>query len=142
EANENYAAYLNKSISFTLICPDNFQTKNHIALFAILNNLMANAVEAIEESGFITLNVVVEQDMTSFIVEDNGVGIDAALIPIIFDAGYTSKFNEQGQGSTGIGLSHTKTIVENLEGNIHVTSDTSTCFVVQIPTKNIQKENY
>lgn len=141
EANENYAAYLNKSISITLICPDDYQTKNHIALFAILNNLMANAVEAIEKSGFITLNVVAEQDMTSFIVEDNGVGIDPALIPIIFDAGYTSKFNEQGQGSTGIGLSHTKTIVENLEGNIHVTSDTSTCFVVQIPTENIQKEN-
>lgn len=64
------------------------------------------------------------------------------LIPIIFDPGYTSKFNEQGQGSTGIGLSHTKTIVENLKGNIHVTSNTSTCFVVQIPTKSIQKENY
>lgn len=142
EANENYATYLNKSISFTFICPDDFKTKQHIALFAILNNLMANAVEAIEKSGFITLSVNVEKDMTTFIVEDNGTGIDATLIPIIFDAGYTSKFNDQGQGSTGIGLSHTKTIVENLHGNIHVTSDTSTCFIIQIPTENIRKENH
>lgn len=140
EANENYAKYLNKSISFTLICPDDFVIKNHIALFAILNNLMANAVEAIEKSGFVTLSVTVEKETTTFIVEDNGIGIEESLIPVIFDAGYTSKFNEQGQGSTGIGLSHTKTIVENLNGAIHVTSDTSTSFIVQIPSKNIQKE--
>ncbi|MBD8034958.1 ATP-binding protein [Solibacillus merdavium] len=140
EANESYAKYLNKSISFTLICPDDFVIKKHIALFAILNNLMANAVEAIEKSGFVTLSVTVEKETTTFIVEDNGIGIEESLIPVIFDAGYTSKFNEQGQGSTGIGLSHTKTIVENLNGAIHVTSDTSTSFIVQIPSKNIQKE--
>ncbi|MEK4128114.1 ATP-binding protein [Solibacillus sp. FSL W8-0474] len=140
EANESYAKYLNKSISFTLICPEDFVTKKHIALFAILNNLVANAVEAIEKSGFVTVSVTVEKETTTFIVEDNGIGIEESLIPVIFDPGYTSKFNEQGQGSTGIGLSHTKTIVENLEGKIHITSDTSTCFIVQIPSKNIQKE--
>lgn len=140
EANESYAKYLNKSISFTLICPDDFVTKKHIALFAILNNLVANAVEAIEKSGFVTLSVTVDKETVTFIVEDNGIGIEESLIPVIFDPGYTSKFNEQGQGSTGIGLSHTKTIVENLDGVIHVTSDTSTCFIVQIPSKNIQKE--
>ncbi|MGN7479578.1 sensor histidine kinase [Solibacillus silvestris] len=142
EANENYAKYLNKSISFTLICSDDFKTKRHIALFAILNNLMANAVEAIEKNGFITMSIMIDQDMTTFTVEDNGVGIEGALIPIIFDAGYTSKFNEQGHASTGIGLSHTKTIVENLHGDIRVTSDTSTCFIVQIPTESIRKETH
>ncbi|MEK4626688.1 ATP-binding protein [Solibacillus sp. FSL R7-0682] len=140
EANENYAKHLNKSIQFTLICPDDFHTKEHIALLAILNNLMANAVEAIPQSGFVTLSVVIQQDMTVFIVEDNGVGIEASLLPIIFDVGYTSKFSEQGHASTGIGLSHTKTIVENLQGMLSVTSDKTTYFTVQLPTNRLKEE--
>lgn len=140
EANENYAKLLNKSIRFTLICPEDFKTKEHIALLAILNNLMANAVEAISGDGYITLSVSVQEKEVQFIVEDNGVGIDAALLPIIFDIGYTSKFNEQGQASTGIGLSHTKSIIENLQGSITVTSDESTYFIVNIPIKQIQEE--
>ena len=110
QANENYAKHLNKQVQFTLICPDDFKTKEHTALLAVLNNLVANAVEAIQDSGFITLSVSIQSDMTTFIIEDNGVGIDEALLPIIFDVGYTSKFNEQGQASTGIGLSHTKMV--------------------------------
>lgn len=140
EANENYAKHLKKTISFTLICPDDFITKEHIALLAILNNLMANAVEAISKQGFITLSVSIQEDITTFIIEDNGVGIDPALLPIIFDVGYTSKFNEQGLASTGIGLSHTKTIIENLQGTIAVASETTTCFVINIPTVNLRKE--
>ncbi|MEK4698023.1 ATP-binding protein [Solibacillus sp. FSL R7-0668] len=140
EANENYAKHLKKTISFTLICPDDFITKEHIALLAILNNLMANAVEAISKQGFITLSVSIQEDITTFIIEDNGVGIEPALLPIIFDVGYTSKFNEQGLASTGIGLSHTKTIIENLQGTIAVASETTTCFVINIPTVNLRKE--
>lgn len=140
EANENYAKHLNKSIQFTLIFQEDFQTKESIALLAVLNNLMANAVEAIIQHGFITLSVTQQQGMTVFIVEDNGVGIDTSLLPIIFDVGYTSKFNEQGQASTGIGLSHTKTIINNLQGTIAVTSNHSTYFTVQIPTNNLKEE--
>lgn len=140
EANENYAKHLNKQVQFTLICPDDFKTKEHTALLAVLNNLVANAVEAIQDSGFITLSVSIQSDMTTFIIEDNGVGIDEALLPIIFDVGYTSKFNEQGQASTGIGLSHTKMVIENLQGTLTVTSDTSTCFIVQIPTIKLRQE--
>ena len=140
EANENHANRLNKSIQFTVICPDDFKLKEHIALLAILNNLMANAVEAIESSGFITLSVSIQNDETTFIIEDNGIGIDAAFLPIVFDVGYTSKFNKQGQASTGIGLSHTKTIIENLQGSIDVTSNETTIFVIAIPTKNLRQE--
>lgn len=140
EANENYALHLKKDIAFTLICPEDFKTKEHIALLAILNNLMANAVEAISTRGFITLSVSIQQNKTTFIIEDNGVGIEPALLPIIFDVGYTSKFNNLGQASTGIGLSHTKSIIDNLQGTITVASDTTTCFVVHIPTRNLRKE--
>lgn len=139
-ANKNYAKLLNKSIQFTVQSSSDFQTKQYILLLAMLNNLIANAVEAIPKEGHITLTVLSNTDNIQFIVTDNGSGIDEALLPIIFDAGYTSKFNEQGQASTGIGLSHTKTIIENLHGSISVKSDEFTTFTVTIPTYQIREE--
>lgn len=140
EANENYAQLLQKEIHFKTICPNDFKTKQHIALLAILNNLMANAIEAIDLKGVITLEVNVHSDITEFIVEDSGMGIDKHLLPVIFDVGYTSKFNSSGKASTGIGLSHTKTIIENLHGSITVTSGQLTRFTVWIPTKLLREE--
>ena len=140
EANENYAKHINKNIAFTLICPEDFKVKEQIALLAVFNNLMANAVEAITQQGFITFSVSIEQDVTSFTIEDNGVGIEPALLPIIFDVGYTSKFNKQGQASTGIGLSHTKTIIENFQGTIDVSSEETTRFIIKISTNRLRKE--
>ena len=37
------------TLHFSLMCPVDFKTNEHIALLAVLNNLMANAVEAIEQ---------------------------------------------------------------------------------------------
>lgn len=140
EANKNYAQLLKKNIQFKIIYSHDFKTKEHIALLAILNNLMANAVEAINQQGVITLEVHIHSDITEFIVEDSGMGIDKHLLPVIFDVGYTSKFNTLGHASTGIGLSHTKTIIENLHGFITVTSGDLTRFTVQIPTNLLREE--
>jgi two-component sensor histidine kinase len=140
EANKNYALLLNKSIHFTIQSSSDFHTKKYISLMAILNNLIANAIEAIQKEGQITLSVLSNSEDIQFIVTDNGSGIDEALLPIIFDVGYTSKYNEQGQASTGIGLSHTKTIIENLHGSISVESDEFTTFTVTIPTDQLREE--
>ena len=52
--------------------------------------------------------------------------------------------HKEADGNKAVGIDEItkREYSENLEGNIHVTSDASTCFIVQIPTKNIQKENY
>lgn len=140
EANESYAKFLNKDIYFKLICPRDLKTDEHIALMAILNNLVANAVEAIDQQGEISLNVTSTILYTTFTVIDDGKGIDEAVLPIIFDAGYTSKFNASGAASTGIGLSHVQTIIERLQGTIEVTSEQTTNFSVTIPTKHLRKK--
>lgn len=49
EGNRKYAELLGKEIQFNTCIDFDFQTKDHIALLALLNNLSANAVEAIEE---------------------------------------------------------------------------------------------
>lgn len=140
EANKNYAKLLNKTIQFTVQYSSDFQTKEYMSLLAVLNNLIANAIEAIEREGHITLSVLSDNKNTQFIVTDNGSGIEEALLSIIFDVGYTSKFNEHGQASTGIGLSHTKTIVTKLHGSISVKSDHFTTFTVTVPTHQIREE--
>lgn len=137
EANKKYSTYLNKSIEFKETYHTDFYTKEPIALLALLNNLVSNAVEAIEEEGSISISVNKQNDETVIEVEDTGVGIPKTMLPVIFDAGYTTKFNDEGKASTGIGLSHVQSIVEKFEGKIVVESNQTTKFTITIPTNNL-----
>lgn len=134
EANQKYSVLLKKNIQFNVLLNEDFHTHAHIQLLAVLNNLVANAVEAIENEGAITISVGMKADETNIIIEDNGIGIPEHSLPVIFDPGFTSKFNEKGEPSTGIGLSHVQAIVAKLHGNIHVESNKTTKFIITIPT--------
>lgn len=137
EGNKKYSTYLNKNIEFNETYHTDFYTKEPIALLALLNNLVSNAVEAIEEEGSISISINKQNDETVIEVEDTGVGIPKTMLPVIFDAGYTTKFNDEGKASTGIGLSHVQSIVEKFEGKIVVESNQTTKFTITIPTNNL-----
>lgn len=139
EANEKYSEMLNKQIDFMISYNEDFRTNEHIPLLALINNLVANAVEAIEEKGVIHISINTGEDDVIISVEDTGVGIPENLIPVIFDAGFTTKYNREGVPSTGIGLSHVQAIVEKLNGTIHVESDQTTKFTIHIPIQHLQK---
>ena len=81
-----------------------------------------------------------KKQTTYFIIKDSGKGIPKEDISIIFEPGYTTKFNDQGVAATGIGLSHVQEIIQTLEGQIQIeTSGNGTIFQIQIPTENIRK---
>lgn len=134
EANEKYSSYLRKDITFKTTFNIDFNIHGYYTMLALINNLVANAVEAIQHNGTIYIHVYRTDETTIITVEDNGVGIKEHEISIIFDPGYTSKFNNEGKASTGIGLSHVQAIVAQLEGSITVTSNTTTKFTISIPT--------
>ena len=139
EGNRKYAELLGKDIQFNTCIDFDFQTKEHIALLALLNNLSANAVEAIEGQGIISIAIGRQEDNTVITVCDNGQGISQADISVIFEPGYTTKFNIDGVAATGIGLSHVAELVEKLKGSITVDSnDQYTTFKIIIPTQTIQ----
>lgn len=138
DANAKYSTLLNKKINITISYNKDFSTRQHIPFLALVNNLVSNAVEAIENEGQIHISIDTTDDLTTIRVEDNGEGIPKKFIPVIFDPGFTSKFNHKGEPSTGIGLSHVQTIVQNLEGTIHVESDETTKFTVTIPFYKLQ----
>ena len=79
-----------------------------------MNNLTANAVESIEQKGKIDIDVLEESAHTYFIIKDSGKGIPEEDVSIIFEPGYTTKFNDHGVAATGIGLSHVQEIIQTL----------------------------
>ena len=139
DGNSKYAELLGKSIQFKTSIDFDFQTKEHIALLALLNNLSANAVEAIEGQGTISIAIQRQEDNTVITVCDNGNGISQQDLSIIFEPGYTTKYNVDGVAATGIGLSHVAELIEKLKGSITVESNNqTTTFKITIPTQTIQ----
>ncbi|MFE8697741.1 ATP-binding protein [Cytobacillus sp. FJAT-53684] len=139
-ANEKYSELLKKNIIFHLSISIDFETDQQIPLLALLNNLTANAVESITNQGDIHLDVVEKSSHICIVIKDSGKGIPIEDVSIIFEPGYTTKFNDQGVAATGIGLSHVREIVEKLEGQIQIeTKEEGATFRILIPTENIRK---
>lgn len=139
DGNKKYSALLGKDVEFNLTLDNDFQTNEHIALLALLNNLTANAVEAIAIKGTIVIDIQQNANDTILCVSDNGKGISKEELSIIFEPGYTTKYDEEGIASTGIGLSHVVALVTKLNGTISVEStQEKTIFIVKIPTQTIQ----
>jgi signal transduction histidine kinase len=103
----------------------------------VVMNLMANAIDACEPGGQVTLRTgetagEPESGGVEIQIIDNGRGIDPAVRDRIFDAFFTTK--PQGKG-TGLGLSISAGIVHAHQGRIDVESPPGqgTCFRVFLP---------
>lgn len=139
-ANSKYSEMLNKHIEFKTDNTVDFALTQQIPLLAILNNITANSIEAIEEKGNIKLGIFEYGEMIHFVIQDTGKGIAEDDLDVIFEPGFTTKYNQQGVAATGIGLSHVQEIVQMLDGQIHVECPSiGTIFHIKIPRKNIQK---
>ena len=140
KANIKYSEMLNKRVEFKVENNVDFELTQQIPLLAILNNITANAIEAIEDDGHILFQVFDRPGMIYFKIQDTGTGIAEEDLDVIFEPGYTTKYNKQGVAATGIGLSHVQEIVQMLDGKIHVERPAiGTIFCIEIPRKNIQK---
>lgn len=139
-ANEKYSAFLEKKIDFHIHVTVDFETDKHVPLLALLNNLTANAVESIVGKGEITLEIFETSSDLFFKIKDSGKGIPKEDLSIVFEPGYTTKYNEKGVAATGIGLSHVQEIVHILDGKIQIeTSDKGTSFQICLPKKHVRK---
>nr|WP_305120932.1 ATP-binding protein [Saccharibacillus sp. JS10] len=134
---------LNKQIVFDVRVYTDYATPQHLPLLSLLNNLLANAVEAIEGAGAIGLEVRVEGDRTWITVTDTGRGISIKDRDHVFDPGFTTKFGDSGVAATGIGLSHVHDIVHELGGAIRWFQPEgevwSTAFEANFPTDQLKK---
>lgn len=143
KGNLKYAEMLDKRIQIQMEQQYDCDSPFYIPLLTVMNNLIANAVEVIELEGTIRIQVYGQDEDVHFTVIDSGKGIPEAKRNIIFEPGYTTKFNQAGIAATGIGLSHVRDIVQSLEGHITVKfaekSGQGTAFDVSIPKRNLIK---
>ncbi|MGM0380087.1 MAG: ATP-binding protein, partial [Bacillota bacterium] len=132
---------LEKDIDLKFFIQKDFVIKNYYSFLTIINNLIINSIESIEEEGIISLNQKMTKDYLYIEVKDNGPGILKKDLEVIFNSGFTTKYDkETGKMSSGIGLNHVRNIVNNVfNGEIKVDSvvDEYTLFTVKIPRDNL-----
>lgn len=146
------AANRKLDVNFSYMVQTDHLINNHFALMSILRNLVSNSMDALEEQaqgrGNIKVSCAdVEKDGESFcriLVSDNGPGIDQKLIDVIFEPGFSTKYNKKtGDINRGLGLTLVYDLTkEKFNGNISVVSTKrGTTFTVDLPLKDLNTDN-
>lgn len=140
-ANRRYAMEKEVTVQFDSYIGFEFTTNDYLSVISILNNIVTNAVEAFKGKGHVIIEQFVKDKEMVIKVSNDGDGIEPQDIPLIFEAGFSTKFNENnGVMASGIGLTHVKHLVEDyFGGSISVTSvkHEETCFKIAIPIERI-----
>ena len=110
----------------------------------VLLNLVLNACDAVDrrDDPRIRVSLQVEAGWAELRVVDNGVGIDPAIVPRIFEPFFSTKGEHAALGGgqpwlhgTGLGLSVCRTLVDQMGGSITASSaiDQGSTFTVRMP---------
>ena len=106
----------------------------------VLVNLLTNAAKYTDDGGRIWLSVEQEGEASDAVavvrVRDSGIGIDAELLPRIFDLFTQAERSlDRSEGGLGIGLSLVRRLVELHGGTVkaHSTPGQGSEFVVRLP---------
>jgi two-component system CheB/CheR fusion protein len=103
----------------------------------VCNNLIGNAVKYTQAGGKITVTLVRAGDEAVLTVEDNGVGIDASVLPAIFDVFVQADMaTDRHLGGLGIGLALVHRLVELHGGSVTAASAglaQGSTFVMRVP---------
>jgi signal transduction histidine kinase len=102
----------------------------------VFGNLLRNALRYTPSGGEIHLSASYTEGGVEFQVMDSGPGIDAEVLPHLFDRFYRSDASRQRDaGGSGLGLAIAKSLVEAHGGKIWVESQAGggTTFLFQIP---------
>ena len=104
-------------------------------LHQIITNLIANAEQAIEYKGEITIRTSTNANFTNIVITDNGSGISKENLKKIEEPFFTTKAPGIG---TGLGLSITKKLVHDHKGYISFVSElgSHTEVTLRFPSKS------
>ena len=110
-------------------------------LHQILNNVLSNAIKYTPAGGKISFMVRREKDKNnranfSFIVQDTGCGMSEKFLEKIYTPfERDSRFGVPKVTGTGLGMAIVKSLVERLDGTIHISSkvDEGTCVIISLP---------
>lgn len=126
----------------TNITPEIIWKSDHSGFTKILNNLISNAFKYTPEHGTIRISIKESEDENklNIIVYNTGKGISKENIPLIFNRySILDNIKENSikglSSRNGLGLAICQSMVELLQGSIHVESEVNqyTQFIVTLP---------
>jgi signal transduction histidine kinase len=104
----------------------------------VVSNLVNNAAKYSPPSSTIAVSLSIEMKHAVIRVRDNGIGIEADLLPRMFDAFHENQVSDLGRQGLGIGLWLSRQLVEMQGGTITVHSEgsgTGAEFCVRLPLR-------
>lgn len=119
----------------TSISPDlPFVCGDPVRFQEVFRNLLSNAIKYTPKGGYIAINASYDRENIYVSVQDSGIGIPKDDLDKVFQAKFRAK-NVQDIDGRGIGLSLTKTIIEEHGGKIWIDSESGkgTCFIFSLP---------
>jgi two-component system sensor histidine kinase YcbA len=136
-----YIEVINRDIIISFELERDFRVSEYFIIMSILNNLIQNSIEAcFRIDSYVRVRCFLCENMVIFTVRDNGKGISKEERELIFEPGFTTKFNpETGHVSTGLGLTHIRILLEHLEGKVLINEDSETFteFIIEIPVSRV-----
>ena len=116
-----------RQVELTLESPGNLPrlALDRMRMSQALGNIIGNALNCAGTGGKIVVRAERESDEALAVsITDDGIGIDAADLPHVFDRFYrTDQSRNLGIGGTGLGLAITRAIVEAHGGTVAIESD-------------------
>jgi len=130
-------------VRFEAVFPDQSAEMfgDEASVVQIVTNLCENAIKYTPSGGHVSLTVFRDGLHLCIRVADDGIGIPEAEIPHIFDRFYrVEKSRNTKYGGSGLGLSITKALVDDLGGSISVESrlHAGSTFTVRLPLLNAE----
>jgi two-component system phosphate regulon sensor histidine kinase PhoR len=93
-----------------------------VRLAQVLNNLVDNAIRYNRSGGRVTVRSAPTEGGVRVEVEDDGIGIPASEIPLVFQRFYRVRRQAEEQGGSGLGLAIVKHLVQALGGTVNLAS--------------------
>jgi two-component system, OmpR family, sensor kinase len=124
-----------KKISLVFSCSSRITLEgDESQLTRLFVNLVDNAVKYTPEGGSIDITASTATGKAEIKISDTGTGIDPQEIPLLFDRFYRAEKSRSSVGF-GLGLSISKSIIDNHKGSIRVESmpGKGATFIVSLP---------
>jgi len=124
----------NKDIAIIEEIADDIPILPNFGLERVFDNLLRNAIYAVENKGQIKIRAAVTDGVLEIVVSDTGRGIPEKDIKSIFEPFFTTKDISKG---CGLGLTIVDEVVKSYNGRINVESTISegTVFTIEIPVE-------
>jgi len=113
-----------QTVTVTNSPADLFVDGDNVRLCQVVSNLLSNAIKYSADGGRIGIELLETGDRASLIVRDEGVGIDAQILPHVFDVYLQGDRSlDRTDGGLGIGLAIVRHLVELHGGRVQARSE-------------------